>query len=337
MEEEVLTPSQLDLLTYRSPERQNTLDYHLPGSRFPPVDIHICEPPKVDLGTLDVLPLELLQQVIPQLDLSSLSAFRRVNRRAVQVVDSTPQYKAIAKHARNVLRAILSVGTGQWITCEAVYEALCTAECERCGDFAGYLYIITCRRVCFVCLDDSKVDTYQPLQRAQATRRFGLDRITMNALPRMRSIPGRYSSFYKKGSTPLVLIDFESAYNAGIARHGSISAMESYVDRMETQKRNNALKRKAAKGVRTTRPPQIRVYMYAWRQLLRSMAIVRMPCLDRATQQLEWGFYCKGCSRSWSKPFHCERLFTWTSFHEHLTQCGRIENGKHQRKISLIT
>ncbi|KAF2260327.1 hypothetical protein CC78DRAFT_589991 [Lojkania enalia] len=30
------------------------------------------------------------------------------------------------------------------------------AECEQYSDFAGYLYILTCKRVCFLCFQRAK-------------------------------------------------------------------------------------------------------------------------------------------------------------------------------------
>jgi hypothetical protein len=143
MEEEPISKSQLEELTYPCPRlRDFILDDNLPALVFPPSNGHIRKLPKVDLGTLDVLPLELLQGLLSQLDLCTLMGFRRVNRPAIDVVESKPQYKAVTTHARNVLRGILSIGTGQWISCESLYKNLCTAECKQCGDFGGYLYIL---------------------------------------------------------------------------------------------------------------------------------------------------------------------------------------------------
>lgn len=335
MDEGVLCKSQLEDLTYPRPRIKNfTLDDNLPASGFPPDDRYIREPPKVDLGALDVPPLELLQAVLTQLDLRSLTEFRRVNRRAVEVVDSITQYQAIAKQARNVLRGILTIGIAQWITCETVYEKLCTAECEQCGDFGGYLYILTCKRVCFLCL--SEAETYLPLRRSHAIRKFGLDRQILNTLPCMRSIPGTYSPNGKKCREPLVLVDFESAYRAGIMQHGSVSAMDQYVSNISSQKLqkfNKATARATIEGSTTRRPrrPQTEdVFDGRSGNPIRYMAIVRMPWLDKAAQKLEWGFHCAGCRKFHVKrPLHYRRKFTLASFSEHLTRCGRIVNGKH--------
>jgi hypothetical protein len=168
--------------------------------------------------------------VLSQLDLRTLTDFRRVSQRATEVIESIPQYKEVSKHARNVLRGILSIETGRWITFETLYDKLCAAECEQCGDFGGCLYILTCKLVCFLCFsEDGK---YLPLLHSHAIRKFGISRQNLDQLPGMRSIPGTYSPNEKKGRGRLALVDSESALCAGIALHGSSSAMEQYVSDM---------------------------------------------------------------------------------------------------------
>jgi hypothetical protein len=55
------------------------------------------------------------------------------------------------------------------------------------GDFGGYLYLITCRRVCFLCFTE-KPD-YLPLLRADAIRKFGLHNEHTVRLPAMKTVP----------------------------------------------------------------------------------------------------------------------------------------------------
>jgi len=337
MEEEPLSKSQLEDLTYPCPRlRDFILDDNLPALGFPPSNGHIRKLPKVDLGTLDILPLELLQGLLSQLDLYTLTGFRRVNRRAIEVVESIPQYKAVTTHARNVLRGILSIETGQWISCETVYEKLCTAECEQCGDFGGYLYILTCERVCFLCFSEGK--RYLPLRRSHAIRKFGVNRQILNTLPCMRSIPGTYSPNEKKCHERLALVDSESAYRAGITLHGSFSAMEQYVSNISAQKLqefNRRTSQATAEGSRPTarrlRPPRTEdLFDGRSGNPMRFMAIVRMPWLNKVSQELEWGFHCIGCQKFHrSRPLHYRRKFTVASFGEHLRQYGNIRNGKH--------
>lgn len=205
--------------------------------------------------------------------------------------------------------------------------------CDNCGDFGGYLYLITCKRLCFLCLSQDKL--YLPLLRRHASREFGLDKDTMATLPRMTVIPGTYSPNGKKASKS-VLIDYESALCAGVALHGSLCAMRKYTSDMETQK-SQAYHAKVAtaqqsrstthriRRPRVTGPPDGRSG-----NPLRFVAIVRVPWLNRPSQEVEWGFYCLGCEKSSRPPLHHRRQFTTTSFDDHIRQCGTIQNGKHR-------
>jgi hypothetical protein len=91
---------------------------------------------------------------------------------------------------------IISIGTGRWISCRDLYEKLCTAECDSCGDFGGYLYLITCRRVCFLCFTEEP--DYLPLLRADAIRKFGLHNEHMARLPAMKTVPAWCSPYDHK-------------------------------------------------------------------------------------------------------------------------------------------
>ncbi|KAF1916784.1 hypothetical protein BDU57DRAFT_587687 [Ampelomyces quisqualis] len=338
-EEETLGKLPLEGLTYPCPRLSDfSLDDNLRPSGCSPGNVYIHKLPKVDLSTLGVIPLELLQGVLSQLDLCTLMGFRRVNRRAIEVVESIPQYKAITKYARNVLRGILSIQLGQWISCETVYEKLCTAECEECGDFGGYFYILTCKRVCFLCF--SEEDKYLPLRHGHAIRKFGVNRSVLKTLPCMRSIPGTYSPNEKKSNERLTLVDSESVYRAGITIHGSISSMEQYVLDRSAQKLQDFDRRTSqamAEGSgtitrRLRRPRTEDPFDSRSGNPMRFMAVVRMPWLNRESHKPEWGFHCIGCQKFHrSRPLHFRRKFTVASFGEHLRQCGNVRNGKHCR------
>jgi hypothetical protein len=106
MEEIELNSSQLKLLTYPTPKIKDfTLDDNLPELETPD-KTHIFKTPKTNLGALDALSLEILRMLLLSLDLSTLLRFRLVNRRAKEVVESIPQYKAITTHGRSAFRGI---------------------------------------------------------------------------------------------------------------------------------------------------------------------------------------------------------------------------------------
>jgi hypothetical protein len=56
---------------------------------------HVYTAAQHGLGILDVFPLEVQQGVIAHLDVENLFRFRRVNKRALEVVNSVPEFKKV--------------------------------------------------------------------------------------------------------------------------------------------------------------------------------------------------------------------------------------------------
>jgi hypothetical protein len=79
---------------------------------------------------LDLLPVEVLHEVMSLLDLRTLVDLRCVNRRSTELVESPTQFKVIIRHAHTSLRGILAIETRRKITCDTFYEKLCTYQCE---------------------------------------------------------------------------------------------------------------------------------------------------------------------------------------------------------------
>ncbi|KAF2159309.1 hypothetical protein M409DRAFT_60895 [Zasmidium cellare ATCC 36951] len=235
-------PSRADL-TYPYPNlKDNSLDEnHL--DQTCPLDIgrHQLEPVH-DLGDLDRLPCELIDQILAQIYLRCLFDFRRVNQRAMQAVDGIPEFKQIVKHHLVVIRAVLAIEVASRISCIQLLQTLKTPNCTHCGDFAGYIYALDCRRVCFLCF--TKRTDLLPLTARQVFRKFGLDSSLLLDLPRLRSVPGCYSPNEKNCRKRVVLYDPDSAHRAGVALHGSQAAMmefaastlSSHMDEYENRK-----------------------------------------------------------------------------------------------------
>ncbi|KZF24243.1 hypothetical protein L228DRAFT_245147 [Xylona heveae TC161] len=296
------------------------------------------------LGTLDQLPLELLHMTLAQLEIQSLTDFRRVNRRAMLIVDSIPEYAQIIAHVPISIRAILSIGSGSWISCQDLYQKLCTAECDICGDFGGYLYLITCRRVCYLCFAWER--DYLPLLRTDVLRKFGLRNEHLAGLPSMRSLPGVYSPREIKSRARITLIDHSTARQAGIALHGTESAMEQYASNMASKRLEKYQSRKSlhelagrVAGPTPRRPRSEDAFDGVDSNPKRFMAIICAPFLDRRRHGpstcIEWGFQCLACKPlHYHKPFHWRRKFTEESFQTHLRECGEIMDGKHKQGVN---
>ncbi|KAL2208072.1 hypothetical protein CC79DRAFT_1397519 [Sarocladium strictum] len=130
-----------------------------------------------DLGTLDRLPLELLQHVFSHMDMSTILYFRQVSLSARETVDSTRQYRLVVSRALNVYYALLRTQLAQDITLGEFYQALCTQKCAFCNEFSGFISLLSWTRCCFKCLIqvyNSRIDTRgvdeKRLDRAEAPR-----------------------------------------------------------------------------------------------------------------------------------------------------------------------
>ncbi|KAK4192956.1 F-box domain-containing protein [Podospora australis] len=121
--------------------------------------------------------------------------FCQANRRATQIIRSLPEYKAIVKYAPNVLRGALAIGVGNFFSVGTLYRKLRRYECDDCGDFAGYLFLLSCRRVCHFCLHYDMA--YLPIYPGKARSHIQ---------PRMTIVPGLYAMIGRRLDR-LALID----------------------------------------------------------------------------------------------------------------------------------
>ena len=163
--------------------------------------------PKRSVGQLDLLPVELINQVLGMLDIPTLTTFRRVNQRAMHLVDSLPTYRRLWTFCPDVLRAIISINAASF-ACETLFEALTRGKCESCNHLGDYLYLITCRRVCYSCFTSRK--EYFPVSLTLAARHAKLQRKALKRLPQVRSLPGRYTASGKLFRYRMTLIDCQA-------------------------------------------------------------------------------------------------------------------------------
>jgi hypothetical protein len=210
------------------------------------------------LGVLDRLPLELLIDIFTQVDLLSLTSFRRINQRAMQVIDSIPPYQAVIKHSIIPLRAILSVELRSAITCQGLFQTLQTPNCENCGDFGGFIYLLTYSGVYFLCF--AHKEKYLPLSSSEIKRRYGLNHSAMASLLTMTGLPGRYAHPARKVASRLDLINPKTACSHALKMYRSITAMERYVSEVDATKWDDYQRRasqRKSKGPKVRRPASI--------------------------------------------------------------------------------
>lgn len=288
------------------------------------------------LGPLERLPLEIIHLALIWLDLQSLADFRRVNKAARLITNSIPQYRRILAHAPAVVRGCLNIETARFVSCLDLYEALSTAECNSCGDFGGYLYLVTCRRVCFLCFAE-KPD-YLPVLRDDALRKFGLRSEHLASLPYMKSFPGRYSPRGIKCRQRQTLFDYSTARQTGIAAHGTVGSMEKFASEMASKRLeayNTKLALRRTKGTRPRPPRSEDSFDGRCSNPKRFMGIVRAPFFSAQTAFPDWGFHCVACkAHQYGRPLHWRRKYTEHNFQDHVRECGEIIEGKHIPAVS---
>lgn len=282
--------------------------------------------PRFDLGDLDELPSELLDEILAQVDLDSLSRFRGVNQRALQTVDCLPQYRAIVQHSPQLLRGVLATGIGASISCQKVLETLETALCEVCRDFAGFVYLPTCSRVCALCF--SNQDDYYPLLAMEVKLSYDIDPDLFASVPRMLTLPDyTMGAFESQGR--MVVYDHGSARQAAITHFGSLEAMQRRADSLRRERGalyEEQYKRWERKGRPVGRQPR-RLPEAPEDHPRRFLGIVRAPWLDPRTKQIFWGFHCSGCRDDvyMNTELHWRRMYSADTFDKHIRDWGPVE------------
>ena len=143
------------------------------------------------LGSLGRLPLELMHDVLVRLDMQSLFNFRQTNLKSREAVDSHRQYQMVVSHGLNLLCALLRTRLATGISLFDFYCALCTEACTICGEFGGFISLLTWNRCCFQCLQEALETQVQTL--AAVRKQFHMTKANLGLLKSFRTLPGIYS------------------------------------------------------------------------------------------------------------------------------------------------
>jgi hypothetical protein len=134
-----------------------------------------------------------------------------------------------------------------------------------------------------------------------------------------------------------IQIDYEAARKAAIAQHGSLEALILYkahlsVGSPEVHAYLDAVVAEGAAGHSIDHLQQPASYLRGGKvdAAIWCAVVVRVPRLDKALQEIEWGFFCKGCKEQDALHWHCRILYTNKTFEKHLNEYGSIEDGVHQ-------
>ncbi|KAM3069587.1 hypothetical protein ACMFMG_005688 [Clarireedia jacksonii] len=143
------------------------------------------------------LPLECFHNIIQYLDITSLMTVRRTSQDCRAAVDRLLPWKDLVQHAPQALRAVIALEIATTTLLLQLHTALTTASCFYCDDeFAGYLSLFECKRVCAYCIRNES--TLRPIElrvliNLKSQRNSNL--APLGSLRRLKTIPGRYGPY----------------------------------------------------------------------------------------------------------------------------------------------
>lgn len=248
-----------------------------------------------------MLPLELLTRIFLALDLPSLTDFRRVNRRAMGLVDSLHQYQMVLKHCPNVLRAIVSIDA-RYFDCRTLYKTLFTTKCKTCDRIGGYLYLITCKRVCYFCFTMNP--DYFPVSATRVAKHLGLRRKEINHLPHILSLTGKYTAFCKVSRSRITLFDRQAVLKSKRTVKTSTLTVDDSIQQEDI----------------TTREPR------------RHMSIISAPFFGSSGLSADWGFYCTSYRGNHKFEKNLRNKYTADGIVDHIRRYGAVTVVNQQPK-----
>ncbi|QGI90768.1 hypothetical protein CEK26_003837 [Fusarium fujikuroi] len=247
-----------DLVLIRSRPHHNQVVRESIESPFP-------ASPTAKLGTLGVLPNELLGNILGYLDIHSYFRFRLVNRRARVLASELQEYKAVVRHGIEGFRGMLRARLATHFTFEDMYRALTTESCSFCAKFGGFLYLPTACRCCFACIENAPELRVISMSALAKLTKLSAKRLSSDIGYTLRTVPGIYSMEERTARRPaLLLAEVEATRrlsDLGLLTSDTTRALEA-----RSEQKNQ-----------------------------RFMMSTAYPWYDPTTGQVENGVSCKGC------------------------------------------
>lgn len=249
------------------------------------------------VGVLDMLPTELLQELLNHLDVRSLLRFSQTCYRANGLVGSLSSYRNLLKHAPDAIAALSRTKIIHLHSISQLHTVLRSPRCETCPGYGAFLFLPTCDRVCWQCLQFRKERLV--VLRAIAGKALGLTEEDQKRLPSMCTIPGRYGIRqleYGQAMSPN-LVAVAHAMELAISKYGSWERVRETLSQQIT----------TGKGLYSVKQlqPLLRSDDYFDADLVPrrgtslvgryfGRASILFPSLTRS-DQVEYGHWCRGC------------------------------------------
>lgn len=216
--------------------------------------------PTAQFGRLSRLPLEIVQNIVLELDMESVLAFRQTSVSAAQAVSSVREYRLVVAYALDALCAMLRTHVANRITLRQFYRLLCERTCTFCTLYANFIYLPTTSRCCFNCMGAISLPERAGLMLIAAVETtFQLSAESLAGLSTFPNVPGMHQGIYGD------FVVFSDAIKAYQNEHQGIPPPEQLLISME-------------------------------RMMLHAIAFLcAMPVYDPKSDKAFAGVYCEGC------------------------------------------
>ncbi|KAH7128834.1 hypothetical protein B0J11DRAFT_525926 [Dendryphion nanum] len=261
--------------------------------------------PTTSLGELDRLPLELINEICLQLDITSIFYLRQTNTRARHVINALHEYQIVTTHALNPFCALLRTRSASRVMLIDFYRLLCTQICSLCNThFGDLVYLPTWLRCCSHCVrsGDPKVCT---VTLANVKRVLHLSKKSLAKLPALTTLPGIYTMDERPRSSRITIVPTQSAVSAFSEENGGARPAQDMVDKLYVQ------------------------------PILTFMACCALPSYNLQTNQIESGISCAGCQLAlqdgistgtgdWASDVR-DMVYSRSGFLEHFVWCEQAQ------------
>ncbi|KAI9675010.1 MAG: hypothetical protein M1817_001416 [Caeruleum heppii] len=243
------------------------------------------------LGSLAVLPTEIILIILRHLDVQTMARFEALNTRARCLINAIAEYQLLTIHAPNVLRALICTSLMTEFSVMQLFHAACHDRCVVCNDYGSFVFLPKLWRCCFTCSQNAP--QLRVISAAAARACFGLRESAVRKLAVMWTLPGCYALEQKARARRIRVISAYDARLLAISIYGSEEKMAAAVDDERARNAMSGDPRKARK------PRTSMDNLMDHNDPLRGVAFTPFPFLNMRTRTLEIGFWCRGCEEAW--------------------------------------
>lgn len=268
--------------------------------------ITISDPPKPpaplqardrlsSLGALDRLPAELLDQVLGHLDVQSLTRLSRTCYQANAILGCNSSYQHLLGYAADTLAALSETQLIHRYSLSQLDAVLQSQRCETCPGYGAFLFLPTCERCCWQCLQFRPERLVVPP--GVACKALDLTAEEVEELPLMTCIPGRYGTRQLLVDKVMSLVAVAHAMELAVSFYDSAEELREVLDQLDI----------TGSAAHTARFLQRLLWVDDYFDAVLvpdrgsslvgryfGLASIRIPSLV-LPDQVEYGHWCRGC------------------------------------------